>query len=62
MRERGRYLDTIYEKTLSSSGVGSKVDLKFDPETLRIPGLDEDDDSYDTITITMTDTVKRSLP
>ena len=41
-------LDTIYENTFSS-GVGSKVDLKFDPETLRIEDLDEDDDSYDTL-------------
>ena len=60
MRERGRY-QIQFMKTRSSSGVGSKVDLKFDPETLRIEDLDEDDDSYDTInTITMTDTLKRS--
>ena len=60
MRERGRY-QIQFMKTRSSSGVGSKVDLKFDPETLRIEDLDEDDDSYDTInTITMTETLKRS--
>ena len=54
MRERGRY-QIQFMKTRLSSGVGSKVDLKFDPETLRIEDLDEDDDSYDTInTITMT--------
>ena len=60
MRERGRY-QIQFMKTRSSSGVGSKVDLKFNPETLRIEDLDEDEDSYDTInTITMTDTLKRS--
>ena len=60
MRERGRY-QIQFMKTRSSSGVGSKVDLKFNPETLRIEDLDEDDDSYDTInTITMTETLKRS--
>jgi hypothetical protein len=31
-------------KTRSSSGVGSKVDLKFDIAGLRISDLDEDDD------------------
>ena len=30
MRERGRYPNTVYENTFSS-GVGSKVDLKFVP-------------------------------
>ena len=60
MRERGRY-QIQFMKTRSSSGVGSKVDLKFNPETLRIEDLDEDEDSYDTInTITMTDAMKRS--
>ena len=34
-RERGRYLNQ-FMKTRPSSGVGSKVDLKFDPDTLRI--------------------------
>jgi hypothetical protein len=48
-------------KTRSSSGVGSKVDLKFNPETLRIEDLEEDEETYDTInTITMTETLKRS--
>ena len=60
MRERGRY-QIQFMKTRSSSGVGSKVDLKFNPETLRIEDLDEDEDTYDTInTISMTDTLKRS--
>ena len=56
MRERGRY-QIQFMKTRSSSGVGSKVDLKFNPETLRIEDLEEDEDQYDTInTITMTET------
>ena len=50
-----------FMKTRSSSGVGSKVDLKFNPETLRIEDLEEDEEAYDTInTITMTETLKRS--
>ncbi len=48
MRERGRY-QIQFMKTRSSSGVGSKVDLKFNPETLRIEDLDDDDDTYDTM-------------
>lgn len=48
MRERGRY-QIQFMKTRSSSGVGSKVDLKFNPETLRIEDLDEDEESYDTM-------------
>ena len=60
MRERGRY-QIQFMKTRSSSGVGSKVDLKFNPETLRIEDLEEDEEAYDTInTITMTETLKRS--
>ncbi len=60
MRERGRY-QIQFMKTRSSSGVGSKVDLKFNPETLRIEDLDEDDETYDTInTISMTEQLKRS--
>ena len=43
MRERGRY-QVQFMKTRSSSGVGSKVDLKFDIAGLRISDLDEDDD------------------
>ena len=48
MRERGRY-QIQFMKTRSSSGVGSKVDLKFNPETLRIEDLDDDEESYDTL-------------
>ena len=49
MRERGRY-QIQFMKTRSSSGVGSKVDLKFNPDTLRVEDLDEDDE--DTLTMT----------
>ena len=43
MRERGRY-QIQFMKTRSSSGVGSKVDLKFNPDTLRVEDLDEDEE------------------
>ena len=42
MRERGRY-QIQFMKTRSSSGVGQKVDLKFDIAGLRIEDLDEDE-------------------
>jgi hypothetical protein len=42
MRERGRY-QIQFMKTRSSSGVGQKVDLSFDPDTLRITDCDDDD-------------------
>jgi len=45
MRERGRYQIQLM-KTRSSSGVGMKVDLGFDIDTLRIFDLGEDDDAY----------------
>jgi replicative DNA helicase len=41
MRERGRYQIQLM-KTRSSSGVGMKVDLEFNLETLRISDLPED--------------------
>lgn len=43
MRERGRY-QVQFMKTRSSSGVGQKVDLKFDIGGLRITDLEEDDE------------------
>jgi archaellum biogenesis ATPase FlaH len=43
MRERGRYQIQLM-KTRSSSGVGAKVDLEFDVDSLRIRDLAEDDD------------------
>ena len=43
MKERGRY-QIQFMKTRSSSGVGQKVDLDFNVETLRISDLGEDGD------------------
>ena len=45
MRERGRY-QIQFMKTRSSSGVGQKVDLDFNIETLRITDLGEDSDEH----------------
>jgi hypothetical protein len=42
MRERGRY-QIQFMKTRSSSGVGQKVDLEFNIDTLRINDLGEDE-------------------
>jgi archaellum biogenesis ATPase FlaH len=42
MRERGR-VQIQFMKTRSSSGVGQKLDLKFNVESLRIEDLDEDE-------------------
>lgn len=42
MKERGRY-QIQFMKTRSSSGVGQKVDLEFNVETLRITDLNEED-------------------
>ena len=44
MRERGRYQIQLM-KTRSSSGVGAKIDLEFDIDSLRIRDLEEDDDT-----------------
>jgi len=49
MRERGRY-QIQFMKTRSSAGVGTKVDLKFDPDTLRITDLEEGDEDAMTVT------------
>ena len=62
MRERGRYQIQLM-KTRSSSGVGSKIDLGFDIDTLRIFDLDEDEeDSYQSSSgsSTIMDSLKRS--
>ena len=42
MRERGRYQIQLM-KTRSSAGIGSKIDLMFDVDSLRITDLDEDE-------------------
>ena len=44
MKERGRY-QIQFMKTRSSSGVGQKVDLEFNLDTLRITDLGEDGDA-----------------
>ncbi len=44
MRERGRYQLQLM-KTRSSSGVGMKVDLEFNIDTLRITDCEEQEDS-----------------
>jgi replicative DNA helicase len=44
MRERGRYQLQLM-KTRNSSGVGQKIDLGFDQDTLRIIDCDEDEGS-----------------
>jgi replicative DNA helicase len=60
MRERGRY-QIQFMKTRSSSGVGSKVDLKFDPDTLRIEDLEEGDEDAMTVTTnSLVDQLKRT--
>ena len=43
MRERGRYQIQLM-KTRSSSGVGAKIDLGFDVDSLRIHDIDEDEE------------------
>jgi archaellum biogenesis ATPase FlaH len=60
MRERGRY-QVQFMKTRSSSGVGSKVDLKFDVDTLRIEDLEEGDEGADLVqTSALMDQLKRN--
>ena len=60
MRERGRY-QVQFMKTRSSSGVGSKVDLKFDVDTLRIEDLEDGDESAQTlVSSSLVDQLKRS--
>jgi hypothetical protein len=51
MRERGRY-QIQFMKTRSSSGVGSKVDLKFCPDTLRVEDLEEGEEGAVSVTST----------
>jgi len=49
MRERGR-VQIQFMKTRSSSGVGSKLDLAFNMDSLRIQDLDEDEQEDTTTT------------
>ena len=60
MREKGRY-QIQFMKTRSSSGVGTKVDLRFDPDTLRIEDLQDGDEDAMTITTgSLVDQLKRN--
>ena len=59
MRERGRYQIQLM-KTSSSSGVGSKIDLGFDIDSLRIIDLGEDDTDYNTPSSSIINSLKRS--
>ena len=60
MRERGRY-QVQFMKTRSSSGVGHKVDLEFDVDTLRIRNLEEEEakSHYEYKTSAVYDTLKQ---
>jgi hypothetical protein len=49
MRERG-LVQIQFMKTRSSSGVGQKMDLNFNIESLRITDRDEDADDAETVT------------
>jgi replicative DNA helicase len=59
MREKGRYQIQLM-KTRSSSGVGSKIDLEFNIETLRIRdcGEQEDVNSFRKPTVNILDSIK----
>ena len=61
MRERGRYQIQLM-KTRSSSGVGAKVDLEFDIDSLRIRDLADDDDyqEFNKRKSTIYDSLKRT--
>lgn len=57
MRERGQYQVQLM-KTRSSSGVGQKVNLRFNVETLRIFDDESEDDVQQTTTSTILDQIK----
>ena len=61
MRDRGRYQIQLV-KTRSSSGVGQKVDLEFDVDSLRIRDLGEDEEyqEFQKRKSTVFDQIKRS--
>lgn len=58
MRERGKYQIQLM-KTRSSSGVGSKIDLNFDVETLRISNSDFQSEEQET-SVSVVESIKRS--
>jgi KaiC/GvpD/RAD55 family RecA-like ATPase len=57
MRERGQYQVQLM-KTRSSSGVGQKVNLRFNVDTLRIYDDESDDDVQQTTTSSILDQIK----
>jgi replicative DNA helicase len=57
MRERGQYQVQLM-KTRSSSGVGQKVSLKYNVDTLRIYDDESDDDVSHTTTTSILDQIK----
>jgi KaiC/GvpD/RAD55 family RecA-like ATPase len=57
MRERGQYQVQLM-KTRSSSGVGQKVNLRFNVDTLRIYDDESDDDAQQTTTSNILDQIK----
>jgi hypothetical protein len=61
MRERGRYQIQLM-KTRSSSGVGQKIDLEFDLDSLRIRDLPEDEEykEFDNRKSKIFDTLKKT--
>lgn len=59
MRERGRYQLQLM-KTRSSSGVGSKVDLAFDVDTLRITDGEAGEDDSTTTAQNIVNQVRRN--
>jgi archaellum biogenesis ATPase FlaH len=63
MRERGRYQIQLM-KTRSSSGVGQKIDLEFDIESLRIRDLGEDEEyqQFKKQTSSIYDQIKNKQP
>lgn len=61
MRERGRYQIQLM-KTRSSSGVGQKIDLEFDLDSLRIRDCEQDgEDDYSPNTTTTSSNILNSL-
>ena len=61
MKERGRY-QIQFMKTRSSSGVGQKVDLEFDVDSLRIRDLADDPEykQFDKQRSTIYDSLKQT--
>jgi len=58
MRENGKYQLQLM-KTRSSSGVGTKFDLKFNMDTLRIEDADEDEDNISSKPSNMLESIRQ---